>query len=73
MALPNIPANRLALRPREMARALGVSQRTLFEWARRRGLPHTKIGRAVLFLPAQVEQWLAEQAQGAQPAGEPAP
>jgi excisionase family DNA binding protein len=52
------PESRLTVRPREMARMLGVSLRTLQNWMAQRGLPHMRIGRMVLLDPHAVQQWL---------------
>jgi len=54
----------LALRPREAARALGVSERTLWSWTQAGTIPHLKRGRAVLYPVAALEQWLAEETAG---------
>ncbi len=54
----------LALRPREAARALGISQRTLWALTAPRGpIPCVRIGSgkrsAVLYRVADLEAWLA--------------
>jgi excisionase family DNA binding protein len=59
---PAIPDDKLALRPREAARLLGVSQGTLKMLTQTRGLPHIKLDRAVLYPVDGLRQWLAEQA-----------
>jgi len=53
----------LALRPREAARAIGISERTLFSWTKSGSVPHVKIGRAVLYPVESLKRWLAEQSQ----------
>ena len=54
-------ANRLALRPEEAARALGVSERTL----RRLGpkLPRIRDGGTVLYPVEGLREWLRREAQ----------
>ena len=43
----------------ELAKQLGVSERTLFRWFRdRRGLPRTKIGHLILYRVSAVRAWL---------------
>jgi len=49
----------LALRPRDAAKALGVSQRTLWEWTQRGDVPHVRRGRTLLYPVKAVEAWLA--------------
>ncbi|HOM19084.1 MAG TPA: helix-turn-helix domain-containing protein [Thermoguttaceae bacterium] len=58
------PQTPLALRPREAARMLQVSPRTLWTWTRQGLLPCIKIGRAVLYPTDSLRRWLAEQAGG---------
>ena len=57
-------AERLALRPAECARALGIDPRTLRRWQRDEGLPFARVGGAVLFPVAELRAWLAERASG---------
>jgi len=52
----------LALRPREAARALGVSERTLWALTKRGDVPHVRIGRRVLSPLDLLRTWLAERA-----------
>jgi len=65
----------LALRPRDAARMLGVSPRTLFEWTKNGLLPHIKIGRTVLYPVAELQAWLARQSAqaGRRPNDDPRP
>lgn len=53
----------LSLRPREAAKALGVSERTLWEWSRRGDIPHVRIGRAVLYPVDGLREWLRQRAE----------
>jgi excisionase family DNA binding protein len=51
----------LALRPREAARLLGISTRTLWSWTDQGVIPSAKVGRSVLYSVAALEKWLAER------------
>ena len=52
------------LRPEEVARALGVSVRTLSRWtALRQGPPRIKIGRQTLFAATSLRRWLTSLEQ----------
>ena len=55
----------LALRPRDAARALGISERTLWDWTRTERLPPVRIGNVVLYPVGCVKQWLADRADAA--------
>jgi hypothetical protein len=66
MATP--PVESLALRPRDAAKALGISARTLWGLTSPRGpIPCLRIGtgtrRTVLYPTAELEAWLSRQAQ----------
>ena len=63
-AMERIPEP-LALRPRDAARALGISERTLWDWTRTEGLPHVRIGNVVLYPVGCVKQWLADSVNAA--------
>ena len=54
----------LALRPREAAEALGVSERTLWAWTKNGRIPHVRMGGAVLYPVESLRLWLREQACG---------
>lgn len=63
---------KLALRPREAAKAIGVSTRTLWTWTTAGRVPHVRIGRAVLYPVEGLRRWLeAEAARTAQTGDEP--
>lgn len=49
---------RLALRAREAAEALGISERLLWDWTHGEGVPHVRIGNVVLYPVSEVRQWL---------------
>ena len=51
-------ATRLALRPKEAAKALGIAPRTLRKWMRDDGLPHFRLDGVVLIPRARLEQWI---------------
>jgi len=53
----------LALRPREAAKALGISERLLWEWTRNGTVPHVKVGRTVLYPVDALRDWLGCQAE----------
>ena len=57
--------SRLALRPKEAARAIGIGERKLWEITadQTSGIPHARLGKAVVYPVAELERWLAEQAQ----------
>lgn len=58
------PADALALRPRDAARALGISQRCLWSLTQRGEVPHVKIGgRLVLYPRAALVDWLDSAAK----------
>ena len=55
----------MALRPKDAARALAISERLLWEWTRNEGLPHVRIGSGVLYPVDCVKRWLDERANAA--------
>lgn len=57
----------LALRPRDAAVALGISERLLQDWAKEHGLPCVRLGQIVLYPVDEVRQWLRERALGNTP------
>jgi hypothetical protein len=60
----------LALRPREAAKALGISERMLWSLTAPRGaIPAVRIGTCVLYPVAGLQAWLDRQAQGAPEGG----
>ena len=54
---------RIALRPREAAAALGVSDRTLRKWVRDEGLPYFKLDGTICIPVADLERWMADRRQ----------
>jgi predicted DNA-binding transcriptional regulator AlpA len=62
------PVESLALRPREAAKALGISARTLWGLSAPRGpIPCVRVGsgkrRTVLYPTADLQAWLTRQAE----------
>ncbi|MFO0795920.1 MAG: helix-turn-helix domain-containing protein [Gemmataceae bacterium] len=59
----------LALRPRDAAKALGISTRTLWEWTRAGLVPCVRVGTgkrcAVLYPTAELHAWLNRQVEAA--------
>jgi excisionase family DNA binding protein len=53
----------LAMRPREAATALGISERLLWEWTDRGQVPHIRMGKAILYPVESLRDWLKQQAQ----------
>ncbi len=58
----------LALRPKEAAAALGISERKLWSVTadRTSGIPHIKLGKAVIYPVDGLRHWLSKQAGGDQ-------
>ena len=56
---------RLALRPREAARALGIGERKLWEITadKTSGIPHVRFGRAIVYPVHELERWLEDRAK----------
>lgn len=55
--LPPLP---LAMRPKVAARALGISERKLWDMAKRGAIPHARIGGCVVYPTAAILRWLEE-------------
>ena len=52
----------LAMRPPKTAKALGISERLLWEHTDRGTIPHIRLGRAILYPVAVLQDWLIRQA-----------
>ncbi len=61
---PEIPC--LAMRLREAAKALGISERLLWEWTDKGVVPHVRLGKAILYPVDSLRDWLRRQAQAAE-------
>jgi len=57
---PLVPC--LAMRPREAAAAIGVSERTLWSWTREGTVPHVRRGKTIMYPVSALTRWLDEQA-----------
>jgi excisionase family DNA binding protein len=55
-------APRLALRPKEAAKALGIGTRLLWSKTNRGEIPHIKVGKCVVYPIDALRDWLAERA-----------
>ncbi len=53
----------LAMRPRMAAKALGISERLLWEHTDRGAIPHIRLGKAILYPVDSLRDWLKQQAQ----------
>jgi len=53
----------LAMRPREAAKALGISERLLWEWTDRGAVPHIRLGKAILYPVDSLREWLRQRTQ----------
>jgi excisionase family DNA binding protein len=53
------------MRPREAAKALGISERLLWEWTNKGVVPHVRLGKVILYPVDSLREWLKEQAQTA--------
>ena len=52
----------LAMRPREAAAAIGISERTLWTWTHEGTIPHVRRGKTILYPTSVLTRWLDEQA-----------
>ena len=64
MRVAEVP--RLALRPAEAARALGLSERTLWTLADEGRIPSVRVGKLRLFPVEMLAAWLRTQAEQAE-------
>ena len=62
--------DRIALRPKEVAKALGISDRTLRKWMRDEGLPSFRVGDSVFIPSADLQHWMQERISSEQVAEE---
>lgn len=55
------PQEPLAVRPRQAAALLGISERTLWSWTKDGIIPAVRVGRLVLYPVEQLRAWLHER------------
>lgn len=53
----------IGLRPRDAARALGISEKTLWTWTQKGLIPSVKLGNVTLYPADELRRWLAERAK----------
>ena len=53
----------LAMRPREAAASLSISERTLWTLTKRGEIPHVRIGRSILYSMDALRTWLDEKSK----------
>lgn len=58
---PEMPL--LAMRSREAAKALGISERLLWEWTDKGVIPHIRLGKAILYPVDSIREWLKREAE----------
>jgi len=58
----SVPPILLSLK--DAARALAVSDRSLWEWTKAGKVPHIRLGRRVLYSPDDLRRWVEGQRQG---------
>jgi hypothetical protein len=67
---PAIPPTALAFRPREAAKALGISERMLWSLTAPRGtIQSVRVGSCVLYPVTGLQAWLDRQAQATSEGG----
>ena len=54
---------RLALRPKQAAKAIGICERLLWSETNAGRIPHLRIGRSVVYPVRELQEWLGEQSQ----------
>lgn len=59
--IPLAPVPRIALRRAEAAEALGVSDRTLWDWTKQGLVPNVRINQTIMYPVADLAAWLSEQ------------
>jgi excisionase family DNA binding protein len=58
---PKAADSALALRPRDAARALGISERTLWTLTKQGRVPHLRFGKAVRYPVHLLRTWMEQQ------------
>lgn len=54
----------LGLRPREAAKALGISERSLWSLTKSGKIPHVRLGRSVIYPVATLKDFLNSNTEG---------
>jgi excisionase family DNA binding protein len=54
----------MSLRPRNAAKALGISERALWEYTKQGLIPHVRVGRTVLYPLGVLRSWLKRETAG---------
>ena len=62
---PRIPC--LALRPRDAAKSLGISERTLWSWTEQGQVPHIRRNKIILYPVDALRDWLKQEVQKENP------
>ena len=62
---PDAPVFPLTMRPKEVAKALSLSERKLWEITNRGLIPHFHVGKAVMYSVNEIHQWIEEQSRPA--------
>lgn len=62
---------RLALAPKDAAKAIGIGQRKLWELTadRTSGIPHIRLGRRIVYPVRELTEWLAQRIERARREG----
>ena len=60
---PNNETAPMAIRPKEAAARLGISERLLWVMTNMKKIPHMRVGKAVLYPVDALREWLLEQAK----------
>ena len=55
---------KISVRPFEAAKLLSISERTLFTWTKKEGLPSITVGRIVLYSIPEIASWLESRKKG---------
>ena len=58
----------LSLRSREAAKALSISERTLWSLTKGGKIPHMRLGRSILYPVEPLRAWLSKQSTEGKPA-----
>ena len=58
-----VSVSHLALRPKDAAKALAISERKLWEITadRSSGIPHVRFGKAIVYPLRELQDWLRDQ------------